>query len=519
MKISSFFKLGLFALILGVSSGSSAGNQLDFSGHVKEAAYVQKNTENGLGVEDKNLTISINSILSSDLTASVSIKSSLPKDTDLSYYLGYSEGDVSLKPMLGYNVQTIDNKIVTRETGFNIINKHLPYDTLGKLNEVTLTHTVDIPLLPGEKVLTDDFYVYNYFKVTYDESTKKYTVSKDEKGNPISSYVSTIEKVSSFRDLNLNSFVDVSYQGYSTYNGHTSIEFDAKNNMTADIYKSLSLTTRNAYNQNELLIEEGRAHIRTRFNLSSTSLVLTHQDGTETKKPIVNGNIEVSTVEVLAPSSKMIFVFNDIDMSTVTDVRFDTFFIYVDIYDHETFKFIVNTQYAGRFGPTALGMKELVNGSTVVEEGAKDTFSTDLNLVFIITMASYIAVYLIISFGFFVYLSKKYANDEFRKMRPKQYWKTNFMGLLTIGSLILTFMSIALRWTVFNNSIAIYNPLDIIVIAFSVASIILVGYFIKYFATQIKNIIDKNRIEKLKLNANSIDDGTLIIPTKANNKE
>ena len=57
----------------------------------------------------------------------------------------------------------------------------------------------------------------------------------------------------------------------------------------------------------------------------------------------------------------------------------------------------------------------------------------------------------------------------------------------------------------------VYNPLDIIIVIGGIASIILVGYFIRYFAIQFKNLRDLKRNERLKINKNVMEDGTLII--------
>ena len=102
-------------------------------------------------------------------------------------------------------------------------------------------------------------------------------------------------------------------------------------------------------------------------------------------------------------------------------------------------------------------------------------------------------------------------DDEFKRMIPKQYFKTNTMGLLTLGILLVTIEAIAFRVSLMKNTLPIFNSLDIIIVIGGVASIILVGYFIRYFAIQFKNMRDAKRNEKLKLNKNTMDDGTLII--------
>ena len=67
------------------------------------------------------------------------------------------------------------------------------------------------------------------------------------------------------------------------------------------------------------------------------------------------------------------------------------------------------------------------------------------------------------------------------------------------------------RATSFANSLAVFNPTDAYIIVLGVIAIITVGYFIRYFAIMTKNHIEKSKREKLKLNQDVIDDGTLII--------
>lgn len=69
----------------------------------------------------------------------------------------------------------------------------------------------------------------------------------------------------------------------------------------------------------------------------------------------------------------------------------------------------------------------------------------------------------------------------------------------------------AVRVNLISNSLPIFNPADAFICAFAIASLLLVGYFIKYFYVLFKAKYERRRNEKLKMNNNVIDDGTLII--------
>ena len=96
-------------------------------------------------------------------------------------------------------------------------------------------------------------------------------------------------------------------------------------------------------------------------------------------------------------------------------------------------------------------------------------------------------------------------------MNTKSYATTATMGYLTIESVLLLVVFIVIRSTTFANSLIVYNPTDPYIIVLGVVSIILVGYFIRYFVIAAKNNAEKRRRDKLKINQDVIDDGTLII--------
>lgn len=110
--------------------------------------------------------------------------------------------------------------------------------------------------------------------------------------------------------------------------------------------------------------------------------------------------------------------------------------------------------------------------------------------------------------GLFFYLKNKYKNDEFRRMKPKQYIKTSILGY--VGSLIisLTIVFIAFRAGRFSNSVASHNPLDIYIVIPGVVSIVVIGYFIKFVVVKLKANKQRKVIRKLKLNDDVKDDGT-----------
>ena len=79
------------------------------------------------------------------------------------------------------------------------------------------------------------------------------------------------------------------------------------------------------------------------------------------------------------------------------------------------------------------------------------------------------------------------------------------------GSLILFVEFCITRFGFLSNSLPVYNPSDVWVIIFGVASLLLVGYFVRYFYLLIKARRERIRNEKLKLRLDKQDDGTISV--------
>lgn len=110
-----------------------------------------------------------------------------------------------------------------------------------------------------------------------------------------------------------------------------------------------------------------------------------------------------------------------------------------------------------------------------------------LDLITIISLVSLIAIIAVA--GVPVYFIKKKAglNKEFGEVNKVEFIKVNIMACLTGASLLMFFLSTIFRFTLFNNTFTVYNSLDIFVVATFITSIILVGYFVRYFMIVYKN--------------------------------
>jgi len=65
-----------------------------------------------------------------------------------------------------------------------------------------------------------------------------------------------------------------------------------------------------------------------------------------------------------------------------------------------------------------------------------------------------------------------------------------------------------LRTTLFKNSIVVYNPVDIFIIFFALASVIIIGYLIKNLVVYIKATNKRKKDQKLGIDKDVVKDGT-----------
>ena len=167
--------------------------------------------------------------------------------------------------------------------------------------------------------------------------------------------------------------------------------------------------------------------------------------------------------------------------------------------------------------PTDRGATQIVTKSGIsfrfgymdlLRKDAEKTFRFNGNLFLILYTLVFVALYVGGSVGYYFYAKNKYKNDEFRRINGKAYTKRMlkaFVGATLIAGMIAF---IVLRFVLINPSVIMFNPLDVFVIAFGVTGLISLGYFIKFFVLYVRQVKERRKILRLKLNEDVEDDGT-----------
>ena len=432
-----------------------------------------------------------------------------------SYYIGYGDNaDNYIPAELVYDVK-VGNKTETRTTPVNLNSKTSYYDAIGKpdaagdaIGGETVNSYVDIPLLPGEELITDEFSVINVAKAVKDE-TGKFNPEKDANGNiafkSIKEDPEALKRVYSFNDL-----VSLEFIGSSSFYGYKDFAF-VSSGFGQEQYESLGAQYRRMYATHSADIEAGISWIRTRLNFSNNTIFNFYmKDGSLIQKNAISQQIDVTSGNV-----RVGVLYDGVDPTNVENITVYNLNLNVDIYNSELQAGIKNSVFSARFATYDCHLQPIVdyNGDVAIE-AVNNPYYVDSTLIVVLPASIFAFIYLTTSAVLYFYLKKKNRNDEFKRMNTKQYWETNLMGLVAIESILLLITTITLRSTLMLSSFRVYNELDIYIVFTGVCSIIFGGYFIKYFVTMYKNYREKKRVDKLNLNKDSIDDGTLVMPNK-----
>ena len=308
--------------------------------------------------------------------------------------------------------------------------------------------------------------------------------------NPAKSYSKT---------LYVEDLISFSFKGISTFGGYTSV--DLLVDQAGDkLYSELKSSFVKQYASE---LKSGKIYIRYRFtSFNSCSYNLTYRDGNQDVNKVIPVKTIVNQHILTEKKGNFVsFLFKNSDVGSgfsaksIREFSFVSFYITLDMFSKEN-GILARTDVVSRFG------------FFMVMPYTSEAEIFDINLMLLLMCSGYVALYAVLSVVAFFYFKNKFKNDEFRRIKPKSFWLKAVLGLLGSLIVILCITFVVLRSTAFNNSIVVYNPVDAYIIISAVASVLIIGYFIKYIVTMTKANKERKRILKLKLNEDVDDDGT-----------
>ncbi len=464
----------------------------------------------GTEIDEEFLATTFDSAYKTETSIAASITFTASEDYNYSYYCGYGTSAEDFQPAtLEYKVKIGSGATETRNVALTKNNQNAYYDFVGSISESTLQLLTDIHINPGESLVDNSFRVFNIFASTRDENNKL-VPKKDDQGKYVK-YYSVTKKAPLYKEYSFSDFAGIKYQGCSTFNGYSTINFVTTSfgPDLAETYRSISSTIRRVYDESASEVEAGNIWIRTMlvFNVDSRFIAY-YEDGSSKEFTTINDRIDITK-----SGSSLVLLYKDFETKGLSDFEFYNFYVYADLYSTATGKSVPKSNAVLRFAYKKVGVSEVkdADGNIVIEQ-TKNPYFVNVDVAITLTAIAVLLAFVGATFGLFFYRKKKYANDEFKRVRPKEFFQTAGMGLFTVESIVLAIESIIFRATVLNTSFDVYNTIDVLIIVFSIASIILGGYFIKYFATAIKNYKAKRDILRLQLNQDKMDDGVLLMP-------
>ena len=183
---------------------------------------------------------------------------------------------------------------------------------------------------------------------------------------------------------------------------------------------------------------------------------------------------------------------------SIKEIKFEGFTVKMDLLNTEKNSILTKSNATVRFGSLIL----------LNESEAKPNNYVDVSLVTSIVFIVYIVAFTALAIVYYFYAKNKYKNDEFRRVNGKKYLASAIKNGVGLGILVGAIFFIYARWGLLDSSVVVYNPLDILVIIFSIAGLIYAGFAIKNIVTSIKNNRKRKEAARLHLDEDKDEDGT-----------
>lgn len=418
---------------------------------------------------------------------------------DYNYIFGYVPADQSK----GHYPLTVEYKLVgdteTKWVEIEKSNEHGDYDSVGgkigtgsSSNLYTNSFYIDIEIAHGQEVDFDSIVIHNFFEADSAVIEGVITYFPKEGRRFYASPAKVFSKTSHLQDYATLQFNDVAgFAGYTSVTASLS-----KTNKGIDVYKAAKPYYYNIYENN---IKSGRAVIRYRLTqLGKATFIVETSEG---KKEIKPNTPIIQYIIRNDQGNNLGFVFKDSALGfshyNIKDVKSFAvrgMTLTIDIVNDGVI--LKTTASRARFG-----MIYIKNPTDT-----QKTFSADLFLI--LFAVGYTAGALILSSVLFLVFKSVYKNDEFRRLKPKQFIKKAIIYWATSLAVALAIIFVVLRCSVFANAIVVYNPLDVFIIIFGIATIIIVGYYIKNLVASSKASKQRKKAIKLGMVNEVADDGT-----------
>lgn len=301
--------------------------------------------------------------------------------------------------------------------------------------------------------------------------------------------VGKFEKAKIQKDSDL---ITLKFHNISTFNSFCAFEFNYSIN-ALESYKELKGSV---YSKNEKEINEGTKAMKYAFeSVNNSLLVLNYNNGKSVKKSFSGRS---ANIVLNGDGGILRLLVEDVDLNGLVSIELQEMSFGVNIIS------VKNSVRVNRSDISKVFSSIRFYGEDFKYDGNNITLQLALSSLI------FVGVYIASAVAVFLYQKNKYKNDEFKRVKPKLFVKTALSGFVALFSIFEFAIFVIFRSTSLFNSATVFNPCDIPICVFAVISILMIGYFVKFFITRIKNHLEANKAKKLHINQDDkyADDGT-----------
>lgn len=407
---------------------------------------------------------------------------------DINYIIGNfpAEGqtqpivvEYKLKNSAESRYQALDRK--TKSTIYDGVG----YYIYGYVNRLSVV----IDLKKGEELDFDSVVVHNIFPALENDTNDPQYLPDMSK--PL--YAKPHKMFTKIYDL--SEFMTISFDKISTFGDYVSIgtKIDIVNE--GHVFEDLRP---GQYSNYKNKIASGKAHIRARFTSLPLASYRIKVNGEETISSVSTPITQIvldkysgNRVNFLIKKDQLK---NGFDLNTFEYFALENLVVSLDVVEGDTIikRTVAHTKFGCVYFFTPDDQIKSFNGT----------------LFLILLVAGYALGAAILSFTLFNVFKVKFKNDEFRRLKPKQFIKKAIIYSITSLAVVIFLAFVILRTTVLLSSIVVYNPLDVFITIFGIATIIIVGYYVKEIVAAVKTNKQRKKSIKLGLANDVADDGT-----------
>lgn len=446
---------------------------------------------------------------------SVFVTAKLTSESNEIFSIGYYDAENYIPAKLELKVKDADGNILPdtystelKGNGKKVLNNL----SLRHQSTISIEASVNIPI--NTTIVEDSLVITNIFFVTS-------TDILDDEGNRLErleeivldhTYTKKVAKRKSLQTTYFEQYGKFTPKSVTKYAGYYAVAFDFENRLSIDDYLEINKTlnpifTSGNNNKNEQNLRDGKTYVNVRFilTLNTSYYFVEDLDGVVHKIPVYPANHSTSY-----GNNNIVFDFPCEGINGVKSFYVSKPMLTVSVINKETNKEVASSDFSFRFGDVSTEMAEIKDykGNVVVD--AKPFSTIDADLICIIVFVAISVVTVAGALGLYFYRKIKYANDEFKKVNKIAHIKTSIIAYIFFVVAGLDIYYLIMRCGPVNNSEMFANPVDIIVIVFTLVAFLLGCFFIRKYYISFKETIERNRRIKLNLvNQTGEDSGTI----------